>query len=66
MYSRVFEELKFSMKSIFCRVGQDEYEPAMSVPQFVVTLTGLDSNMFPKDDVDDLVDMLTDDLEAGN
>lgn len=46
--------------------GTEEYEPSMSVPQFVVTLTGLDSKLFPKDDADDLMDILNDDLEPGN
>ena len=44
----------------------EEYEPTMSMPQFVVTLTGLDSKLFPKGEADELMDMLNDDLDSGN
>lgn len=72
MYFAVFKKMSsiswIISSSADLNDGTEEYEPSMSVPQFVVTLTGLDSKLFPKegDADDDLVDMLDDDLEPGN
>lgn len=30
----------------------EEYDPSKNVPQFVVTLTGLDPKLFPNEDIE--------------
>ena len=58
--------LRIALRRMDLQSSTEEYEPPMSMPQFVVTLTGLNSKLFPKNDADDLMDMLNDDLEPGN
>lgn len=31
---------------------QEEYDPSQNMPQFVVTLTGLDPKLFPQEDME--------------